>query len=119
MRNSKNTHMDHDVLRQRKESAGPLFHDNSVGSLPHGDIVLRKDTLVVTSPVQVGSFEIGAKARTAEIGSSVMLKGLAEYKKREDSTAAPKNSFLGEKLTTVQNADFTGQSVLNPSNRIA
>lgn len=94
--------MDTDVKRQKVVSAPPKLFDvagnSSLGSLPRGEIVVRKDFIMMTSVDSEKNFLIGARPRTSEISSNALLKGMDRIKEQSAGILASK----GVKVSGVQ-----------------
>lgn len=130
------------LRRQRIDDTGAtkLFDikgNSSIGMLPRAEVVVRQDTMTITSAKQTSDFAIGAPGRTQPIPTSIMVRGLKEYDKRhqdmvkkgtleartDGSTQAPKAVVSGGAMAThvgpassFASSDASG--VQNPTARI-
>ena len=78
--------MNADMKRQRKFNAPASLFDpqghSSLGSLPRGNIAVRRDTITVASVNQANDFKIGAMEDTREIPRSVLETGMRKFAER-------------------------------------
>ena len=126
--------MKQDIERQKKVGV-PAFlmtesANSSLGSLPRGKIVVKKDVAVMTSPARDGDFQIGARPPTKEISPKLLVEGMTRLQAKnaelyQRKTAAPDGKqtsgvATGEGVVQADtgNAGFNNQGLLNPTNRI-
>lgn len=80
--------MNADIRRQAMNNSGGLYDfdgPTSLGSLPYGELQVRTDSLIMTSPVRASNahpFEIGAAPRTQLLPDDWLERGNQELSKR-------------------------------------
>jgi hypothetical protein len=103
--------MNADVKRQKMLSGPEKLFDmegnSSLGSLPRGDIVVRRDFITMTSVDSVNEFRVGAMPRTAEISPQALLTGMARLREQHAGILASKGVSVGVKQKEGSIASFT------------
>jgi hypothetical protein len=105
--------MDSDMKRQRMLNAPPKLFDpagnSSLGSLPRGEVHVRRDTITITSTNQANDFKIGSGERTKEIPRSILETGMKKFTERNDPQASRREDVRFD--VTARSASLTPNAV--------
>lgn len=114
-----------DAKRQKLQvSPKPFMTDGntSLGSLPRGDVVVRRDTITLTSAVQAKDFKVGAPTRTKQIPRSVLEAGIRRIAaqdntmlKRQENPAANITARQASVTPDALSADGVTANAVNTS----